>query len=204
MTGLILKDLLNLKRQGKLLGILILFYLFLSVSTKNSSFFGGVIAVMCALLPVTAMSFDERCKWDKYALTMPVNRRDLVLSKYILAAIFCAAGFLINFIYNLITGSGEITEVLQISLSLLSVGLFLLSLLLPILFKYGVEKGRLLMILVLFLPTAIVIFLSSQGFSLPEGKNLDQLAWLFFPAALLLFFISISVSVGIYRKKEFS
>ncbi|SMC81872.1 ABC-2 transporter permease [Papillibacter cinnamivorans] len=173
MTGLILKDLLNLKRQGKIIAILFAFYLFLSLTSHDSSFFGGVVAVLCAMLPVTALSYDERCKWDKYALTMPVSRKDLVISKYLLGALFCAAGFLVNFAFNLITGSGNIAEALEISLSLLSVGMFFISLILPILFQFGVEKGRLLMMLVLFVPVAVVVFLSTQGLSLPKGKNLD-------------------------------
>ena len=52
------------------------------------------------MIPMVAMSYDDKSKWDRYALTMPVSRRDMVLSKYLLALAFAAFALLITFLFN--------------------------------------------------------------------------------------------------------
>lgn len=64
----------------------------MSVSSKNN-FMGAMIMVMCAILPTTFMSYDEKAKWDKYALSMPLSRDDMVISKYIISIFFSQQPF---------------------------------------------------------------------------------------------------------------
>ena len=97
MTGLILKDLLNLKKQGKVYLILIIFYFAIGLVNENSSMFASMMTMVAVLIPITAMAYDERCKWDRYALTMPVSRKDMVMSKYLLGLIFMTAALLYQF-----------------------------------------------------------------------------------------------------------
>ena len=85
---------------------------------------GGVLAVLAAMMPVTAFSFDEKAKWDKYALSMPVSRRDLVLSKYIFGLGFCVLAFAVNMVFNSLLDSGnKLKETLIISYALFAVSL---------------------------------------------------------------------------------
>lgn len=203
MKGLLLKDLINLKGQSKVLGLLLVFYIFLSVASGNSVMFGSVVAVLCAILPVTAMSYDERAKWEKYALTMPVTRADLVLSKYLLGIGLSATAFLLNFGFQLIAGVATAGESLLISLAILGVGITFLSLILPVLFRYGVEKGRLIMLLILFLPTMAIVLGSRFGFKAP-GPETSQIMLFFGPVLVLLLLVaSVFISLRIYSKKEF-
>ena len=90
MKGLLMKDLLNLKRQGGIILLVLAMYGLFAFSSGMSEVLGSMICVFGAMLPVTALAYDERAKWDKYALTMPVTRRQMVLSKYLL-------GLLLNF-----------------------------------------------------------------------------------------------------------
>lgn len=39
--------------------------------------------MMFAMMVVTTISCDDLAKWDAYALTMPVTRKEMVLSKYL-------------------------------------------------------------------------------------------------------------------------
>ena len=36
-----------------------------------------------AMMPISALAYDENCKWDQLAAMMPYSVRDIVLSKYL-------------------------------------------------------------------------------------------------------------------------
>lgn len=202
MRGLIIKDLINLKRQSMIMAVLVVFYIVLALTMENNSMLGGVLAVMSAILPITAMSYDERAHWDKYALSMPVSRNDVVISKYILGLLLSAASFIITLVFNMITHGDTPLDNLLTSLALSVIALLFLSLLLPILFKFGVEKGRLLMMLLLFLPTALIVVFAKLGFQAPGEETLVRLA-LASPFILaLVVAASILLSIRIYARKE--
>ncbi len=203
MIGLILKDSLNLKRHLKLYLILVAFYFILGIANKDFAMFGSMIAMMAVILPVTSMAYDEKNNWDRYALTMPVSRRDLVISRYILSFIFLIFAFILSMLLSLIFKSGSFIEGVLVNTGILLFGIIIMSVIFPILFKYGVEKGRIFMMIVLFAPTAAIMLLSKLGFKLPEKETAEALLYLLPIIALAAAAASIFISVSIYRKKEF-
>ncbi len=203
MKGLILKDFMNLKRQYKVMLVMLVFYIVLSLSSNDSSMFSGIISVLIVMLTVTTTSYDEQSKWDRYALTMPVSRSDLVIGKYILGLILSVAAFIVNVIFQITTGSGTIQYVLTVSAALFGAGLFLLCIILPIMFRFGVEKGRLLMMLVLFVPTGAIVLLSNMGITIPGGAFIEQLPYYCVLLLVLVAAASVRISLMIYKKKEF-
>lgn len=203
MKGLILKDLLNLRKQARIILMFVGFYFVLGVVNQNGDSFGGVVALLFAMLAVTALAYDERAGWDKYALTMPVSRRDLVVSKYLLGLLLSFVGFLLNLVFRLAFASAAFMDGLLVSLALFGVGVFFLALMLPINFKWGVEKGRILMMIVLFGPTILITLLPRMGVAMPGEAFLQSLTYILPAAGIVLFAISVWVSLKIYEKKEF-
>ena len=96
MKGLLLKDLYNLEKQARSLLLIFVFYLVFSLIGENSNMFGGVVSIMMVMLVITSLAYDERSRWDRYALTMPVSRKEMVLSKYLLGLILLTFALLIN------------------------------------------------------------------------------------------------------------
>jgi ABC-type transport system involved in multi-copper enzyme maturation permease subunit len=174
MKGLILKDLMNLKQQCKVFILVIGLWLVLSIADNNPSFFGGLVAMFAVLVTITTLAYDEKAKWDRYALTMPVSRTDIVLSKYLLAFLCSAAGTLISFAVGLAL-SQNITEALSTSLAFLSLAMIFASIVLPILFKFGVEKGRMIVLAVLLLPTLFALFLPKLNLAAPSEAVIKTL-----------------------------
>ena len=91
MKGLILKDLLNLKSTFKMLGVMMLFFAVVFLPQGNGAIF-GIIIMMFAMMVVTTISCDDLAKWDAYALTMPVTRKEMVLSKYLVMVLLNTLG----------------------------------------------------------------------------------------------------------------
>lgn len=201
MKGLILKDLMNFKQQWKVFAIFLVLYAFISISSKNN-YMGALLIVMCAVLPTTFMSYDEKAKWDKYALSMPLSRDDMVLSKYIISIIFFIAAFLLNILLNLLMGSIQIKKVLFESTTLCAVGILYISIILPILFKYGVEKSRLIVMMIFFTPFIIAILSSKLGINVSYKQILNTSYFTFLLISIVIFIISTLISLSIYKKKE--
>lgn len=203
MIGLIIKDLINLKKLSKIYLLILLFYFIVSIAGGNQDMFGGMIVMLAVMIPITALSYDEKNKWDRYALTMPLMRGTIVLSKYILGLIFLIAAFTLAFITNIIFTEIILYENLMINLTTFSVGIIMISFILPIILKFGVEKGRILMMIVIFTPVAIIVMLPKLGIPAPEQETIEVFLKYLPIAAIITYVLSILVSVSIYKKKEF-
>lgn len=203
MIGLILKDLMNLKKQFKVFGFIIIFYFIFSMATKNNSMFGTMVTLVFAMLPITALAFDEKANWDKYALTMPVSRSEIVMSKYILGIISSLFATLLNFIAQILLGTKINDDSLIAIFAIFSVSLVFFSLLLPIMFKFGVEKGRMLMLVVLMLPTLLVLLLKNYLNITLTQDLLNKMMYGLPLLAIALIILSMLLSIIIYKNKEF-
>ncbi|HBG2166358.1 TPA: ABC-2 transporter permease [Clostridioides difficile] len=211
MKGLILKDLLNLKGNVKFILLFIIMFGFMSsLGDGNVNNFIGVIIVLCTTMIVSTFSYDDLNKWDSYVLTMPINRNDIVLSKYLTMLIFSFIGVLVSLIVSVTIGYFKNTlilnETLLINALILSISVCFGSLILPLIYKFGAERARLLMILCFLVPTlALLVFKSIlENISSPISIEiiLNTLVYSLPFVAILLFVISYFISSKIYSKKE--
>ena len=211
MKGLILKDLLNLKGNIKFILLFIIMFGFMSsLGDGNVNNFIGVIIVLCTTMIVSTFSYDDLNKWDSYVLTMPINRNDIVLSKYLTMLIFSFIGVLVSLIVSVTIGYCKNTlilnETLLINALILSISVCFGSLILPLIYKFGTERARLLMILCFLVPTlALLVFKSIlENISSPISIEiiLNTLVYSLPFVAILLFVISYFISSKIYSKKE--
>ena len=216
MKGLLIKDILNMKNYMKQLVLVLIFFIAYGIFLKNGTFVGTMITLMLSMQVITTMSYDEYAKWDKYALTMNINRKDIIISKYIFFTISIIIGIevgittsiAINQIAKLDTGMNEI---IVTSIVVPCVFAILFSIIIPVVFKTGVEKGRIVMMLILFIPAilvgAIVKISEKANITMPSPSNLEILMKFGVLGLVLLtilaVFISYKVSLSIYNKKEF-
>lgn len=202
MRALIIKDFLNLKQMGKTYILMAVIWIALSIMNKSASFFSGVIAVMSAMLPVTAIAYDERAKWDAYALTMPVTRREIVLGKYILALIITVCGITASTVFNIFL-IGDLLESLKLSLVFLGLAVLMCSFIFPPVFKFGAEKGRFIMVAIPLTISVLVVLLSKINTRIFSEQNLSLLLYASPLIIIALAAVSVYISIGIYEKKEF-
>ncbi|QSX04815.1 ABC-2 transporter permease [Sedimentibacter sp. zth1] len=213
MKGLIIKDLINLKKQSKILILILVMNFVISFSNKDLSIFMGVISILFVMLPSTALAYDERSNFDRYGLTMPISRNDLVISKYYLGGIFSIIALVVNLIINIVGYCFMDIAINKDSIigvvALFSLSVVFLSIVLPFNFKYGVEKGRYIMIVIALIPTFMIVMLSKLFKDTPsyiqnlQSINIDSLLYILPIVALVLLIISMLISIRICNKKEF-
>jgi ABC-type transport system involved in multi-copper enzyme maturation permease subunit len=207
MKALIIKDMLNLKGQYKMIFGILVFYAVLSLSSSDANFLFGMISIILTLLTITSISYDERSKWDKYALTMPISRQDIVISKYLLGLILALVALALNLVFVVLLSDLPVKESIATAFALFGISLLFLSFMLPALFKYGVEKGRFIMLLIFFVPTAIVIIASKLDIiemisDIISNIPVFQLISVLIILLMIIVAISIMASIRIYKNKE--
>lgn len=159
MRGLLFKDLCGLRQIGKQTLVVLAVFFAWCMFMKNTQMFSMMIIIYTMMLVLTAMSYDETAGFDKYALTLPVTRNELVKTKYVLLLILFGTGVLLGIlggmILRMILVSG--TDVWEETISTTAAAfLYLLAfeIMLPLIFRFGVEKARLFL---------AVIFLAAFG-----------------------------------------
>lgn len=207
MKSLIIKDFLNVKGQLKVYGLLLIFYSVFSFATKATDVIGAMFIMLSVLIVINTLSYDDKVKWDKYSLTMPISRSNIVLGKYTFGLILLTIAFLLSLgistFTSLAINSTNSTNLVIANLAMLAIGIIFMSLILPILFKFGVEKGRMLMMLVLLIPVCIAMIFQMLGIEFPQNTDLDYLIYVIPVVVIVILVLSIVLSVKIYNKKEF-
>ncbi len=209
MKGLLLKDWFILWNQCKYM--LFIPVVFITVSVLNPGNEGLIFflmsGVILAMFPLTIMGFDERSKWDNYAMTMPYSRTQLVLSKYCLTLFGMAVGCALYFIISLVVGFMGWGHVFSWEQTIYLLGILIFGILFysgltyPLIFKFGVEKGRIWFFATTILVSAGAGFLYS--FSRKWGLQLDFSPVWFLVLAVILFIASAFLSVHFYKRREF-
>ena len=136
---LLLKDIFELWAQCRVQLVLTGVYLLLPLFTS-------VGMMLLAMMPIYALGYDERCRWERYALAMPVRKSDLFWSRFLLGVIAIALGAAVQALAALLTGRGELLSSLAVTAPSAVVYLLIT---LPLMMKLGVEKGRFLLLLLL-------------------------------------------------------
>ncbi len=217
IKGLIIKDLLQLKSYKKTLIVFIFVFVATSIAQENTR---NTLTVMLTLglgmFSIATFSYDEMAKADRYILTLPLTKKEVVLGKYILVITSTIIGAILGIIASsilsiVITKEQPIfLELVELAIgSIFGIGL-IQSIQIPFIYKYGAEKGR----IQVFIAIAVVAFLLGGGVWLGEkyGVNLfDSLMIetvvkvipiILLIATAIIYFVSFQISYRLYHKKE--
>ncbi len=219
IKGLITKDLLQLKSYRKTLIIFLIIFTLVSIEQESTNKIGSMLAVMMTLgfgmFSIATFSYDELSKAERYILTLPVTKKEVVLARYILVItstlLGCFVGLILSIFVSLVMNHQlpNIENLLSIGLG----GIFGIGVVeaiqIPCIYKFGAEKGKIQM----FIITAIVAFLFGGIAFIGEKMNISiagTLDWisnilpiLFGVMTLFVYCVSYKISYGIYKKKEF-
>lgn len=193
MKALVLKDFYVLWKQMRMF-LLIMVLLSVVGGIFNSVF----VVVWCAMLPYTAMAYDERSHWDQLAAMMPYSKRDIVLSKYVLGWLCMAAAMVLSLVFQ--TAASVVTHesptLSALAMSFLG-GVIALDITLPMVLRFGVERGRWGFMIIIFGVAALGGAIAGMAEELPS-ISLPVMALLPM-AAVLATVVSIPLSMKLYK-----
>lgn len=145
MKALLMKDLYVLWRQMKI------FFLLIVVFAAVPSVFQNTFAILyAAMVPYTAFAQDESSKWNTLAVMMPYSAKEIVVSKYLLGGIAIAAATGITMVFQNVMKllGGPAVGNMTLTMAML-IAVIMLDITLPLVFRFGVEKGRMIVVFTL-------------------------------------------------------
>ena len=201
MKGLLIKDWKTLLKQMKvMLAIVVVF------ACIPGTYMAAFALFYAAMLPVTALAYDDRAKWDELAAMMPYTAKAIVGSKYVLGLTLVLPVLALSMLSRLIVHSAPIVSEDTMSLLITAcLSLVLMAIDLPFMFRFGVEKGRLIYIL---LTCVFVVAGVNYADKLTNTINgigtamVTTVPLLLLAAAVIALFISYLVAVRVYRARR--
>lgn len=214
MSGLVVKDLLVLRKAAKTYLVVLAIYGAMTLSGLWSpDLFAGIMAMMVMMLPINAFSWDNYTKWDDFCLALPVSRRQVVGARYWVVAAALVAAFVLSLLMGgALWAMGQLGDGMEYLLSVTGAvlgGALMNGVTLPIIYKVGPEKGRVAMFGTFGCLLAAIFLLGKGGAfqglnQLPEPSR-GQMALcvaIMLAGALLVLALSFALSCRIYGRKK--
>lgn len=213
MIGLIKKDLLSFREGIAQMLILVIIMPFFALLQDSPSFLTGIYVAIPFIWMLTAFNYDESSKWDSFAISQALSRQDIINAKYIFAfvsgLISCLLLLMTIFILSFFSDVFVIDqEALMTVLSSFIMYNILVSLIYPIIYKFGIQKSRLVFAAGIFviilaggaLFNGLTINTNSMG-SIFEFIN-DHFIFVLAITAIILETLSLLLSHRIYKNKD--
>lgn len=218
MIGLLKKDFFILWHAYRKNLVLILVLYSAMALAMNLTFMVFFFAWVSGFYILSGLTIDNYSKWDLFAASLPVSKRQLVGAKFILITLALLASFIIGTLLcgllTLLRGEPFLENLLSLlAVSFVCLAYFGVSLVLS--YKFGVEKARTAMLLVAAAVFGCLFALGKlellQSFALPgllQTLFLGDLAiwgWaVVMPACcLLVYLLCWAIATRIYSRKEF-
>ena len=216
MTGLIMKDILMMRKVLKSYLLLIVIYIVLAyLDFFDYSFIITFVQVILAVMPISAFAYDEQSKWDRYAISLPLGRNRVVGARYLfvlLLTLFTVAMGLAGTALLYLVQQADPLEMFVTLMVSTTIGLLIPIILLPLSYKLGAERARPYLYAIIFIPVIAVVLLAKAGvldMSMLKGMDLLAPTALAGGAALLplvglvLLFVSYLISCRVAAGKEY-
>ena len=201
MNGLLIKDWKTLLKQMKVMLVIVVV-----LACIPGTYMAAFALFYAAMLPITALAYDERAKWDELAAMMPYTGKAIVGSKYVLGLTLVLPVLALSMLSRLIVHSAPIVSEDTMSLLITAcLSLVLMAIDLPFMFRFGVEKGRLIYIL---LTCVFVVAGVNYAGKLADAVNgigaamVTTVPLLLLAAAVIALLISYLISVRVYRARR--
>ena len=146
MRGLLLKDWYMMKKYCRSYLAIAVVFIAVSFVGNDSMFFVFYPCLLCGMIPVNLLGYDERSRWMQYSGTLPYTRTQIVSGKYLIGllaqlAMLVATG-IAQAVKMIMAGDFVSNDFAVLMLLMLIVSTLTSSISLPFMFKLGVEKGR--------------------------------------------------------------
>lgn len=222
IKGLLKKDLYNLATYKASLIIIILFCGIAIIGTDAITIAPTVICAIVGMISLSTFSYDEMSKSNRYILTLPTNKKELVREKYILAIGATILGGLLGMVLTIIVANimnylrpENIINLDYQSLIIATMGgifaiSFIQSVQIPSMYKWGAEKGRIQMFILVLVIVAILggiyFFINKANINIDmEMVNNFMTKFgllILIISTIIMYLISYKIAYKIYKNKE--
>lgn len=169
--------------------------------TRNISSVCVAIYLFSLLISVS-VKLDESGKWNQFAMTMPLKKSSIIMSRYLLIGAMMALGVIIIIPITIIIGDSFTNIIYSLGINIAFI-LLIIDIIIPVTIKFGQNIASIIIIIVLFFQ---MFFLFGNGkekiFNLAIFNSFSFIL-ITFIISLIGILISYKMSLVCYRKKNF-
>lgn len=217
MTGLILKDILILRKTLRSYLLVLIVYAGIAFSGVWSADIVGVLSVVTVMMiPMNVFAYDQQCKWDTYGLALPVGRTKTVAARYLCVLLLCLFSVALTVIAGAaLYAAGRVEEPVEFMVTCSVMGLIAVlinAIMLPFLYKFGPERARMmffgimggivLLIVVILFPLGGLEWLKSLELTEPTLGQATIIPAVAAIGGLILLALSFLLSRHFYGTKD--
>lgn len=206
MKGLLRKDVYQMWKYYKIYYVLAIIMEIASILASGNLFLAVYPLVLMCMVPSNMQTVDESGKWELYCGTLPCTRKQVVTGKYLIGPMMAfpvlvlvavcqclQMGLAGNFTW------GSLRDVLLVCLTMV---LLMPAVSLPLMFKFGATKSKMVQFVVLGIFIAVVIIwtlLMNQS-----NPYLPDLSGGVLPVLVMavVYLLSWRLSVRFYEKRD--
>lgn len=211
MLGLIKKDLLIFRTLLlKQLGIMLVIYIVFAVIYKSAVMPVMMMIMLCAIYAASCFSVDESTGWNAFVLTLPVSTKQIIAARYCVVCGLMIMSALVlapvgGFFGELLLGEDMLDLIMSV-FAVLLVYLLMQLVNMPIYYKFGSEKARLISMMVYMVPfvgiSMLVPWLKETGFDAPSAAMTPILCVGAVAFIIVVAVVSFFVSVKCFEDKN--
>ena len=219
MKAILYADWMNFRLSIKSMLFAPVIILVWAVIAEQPIFFFSMLVVMGYMFPNTAFSAEQSAGWDRLSLSLPILRREVVASRFLLALVVNLTLFVCSLVFATVycLAHGQPQALMENYMSVLAceaVAIIMIGAELAAAFKWGIQKAGYIMLAAFFLPLALVFAAVSLEIRRPlltaagrwlagvEERRFALLLLGCLAVALVIYLLCYRVSVRLYRKKE--
>lgn len=219
MKAILYADWMNFRLSIKSMLFAPVIILVWAVIAEQPIFFFSMLVVMGYMFPNTAFAAEQSAGWDRLSLSLPILRREVVASRFLLALVVNLTLFVCSLVFATVycLAHGQPQALMENYVSVLAceaVAIIMIGAELAAAFKWGIQKAGYIMLAAFFLPLALVFAAVSLEIRIPlltaagrwlagvEERRFALLLLGCLAVALVIYLLCYRVSVRLYRKKE--
>ena len=175
----------------------------------GGTIFSYMAVMIGCMMGVSFFSYESWYHWDSYCAAMPLSNRQIVVSRYISLLITTGCGVLWGIVIGVLAlAAGKMdltwTQWLLSMVQTVLAALLYMEIEIPAMYRFGVERGRIVNILLFIILFAGVSALAELNKMPTAVTSVVQLVFgAVWVVILLCFPVSIAVSMRIRAKKEY-
>lgn len=205
MQGLLLKDWYMIKKYCRAYLLLAIIFTVVSFFGEDNLFLIFYPCLLCGVIPVNLIAYDENSRWTQYSEALPYTRAQIVSSKYLIGIFIQLAVMILTVIAQSVrmnmAGNFSLSELLMIALTMLSIAGLSSAICLPFIFKMGVEKGRTAYYVMVGIVCAGAVS-ASMVFGEQAEAQIDLPIAIIAVISVAIYALSWYLSIQFYKKRE--
>ena len=222
MKAMLYADWMNFRQSSRSILFVLVVFALSAFAFSGPMFFNFTLVFLSIMVPTTLFAADQAYGWNRLSLSMPILRRDVVGSKFVIGAlvnvVLLAVSTALTVVYVLVGATGnpsaELMENLAGILACEAVAFLMMGVLMALSFKFGIEKGRYIIMACVWVPVLGVFLLERMPWfetALHAAGNwlntageaqISLLLAAALAAGLAVYAVCYFISVRIYQKKE--